>query len=169
MSKGLGDLDATVLARPSVVAQASGGLTPGPRHQVLWERHERERAWECPLREGGTQVAFSELERRFAVLPEHLGKSIAPALESDRGRSVVARANARRYLISPEVLGNLGTFGPRDLVDPYAWSSLAASAAQTLSHLALLREATDGDPSTLMMPSRLGFASIRPSTLSLSS
>ncbi len=71
----------------------------------------------------------------------------------------VLRATARRYLISPDVLGDLGTFGPQDLQDLRAWTSLATLAAQTLSHLAILRDMTGAEPPTLAVPSRLRFTS----------
>ncbi len=72
----------------------------------------------------------------------------------------VLRATARRYLISPEILGELGTCGLQDdLHDPRAWTSLAAMAAQILSDLVILRNVIGADPPTLTVPSRLRFTS----------
>lgn len=71
----------------------------------------------------------------------------------------ILRATAQRYLICPEVLGDLGSFGPQALRDPHAWTSLAAMAAQTLSHLAVLRSVAGADPPTLTVPSLLRFTS----------
>ena len=65
----------------------------------------------------------------------------------------------RRYLICPEVLGDLGTFGPEDLREPYGWTSLTAMSAQTLSELAALRQLIEAQPPTLTLPNRLRFAS----------
>ncbi len=80
----------------------------------------------------------------------------------------VLRATARRYLISPEILGELGAVGPTDLHDPRAWTSLAAMAAQILSDLATLRDVTGADPPTLTVPVS-GSRQLRPSSPSPSS
>ena len=70
----------------------------------------------------------------------------------------VLRATARRYLMAPEILEELGSFAPQDLNEFRSWTSLAASSAQTLSHLVALRKGIP-DPPTLTVPSRLRFSS----------
>lgn len=83
--------------------------------------------------------------------------------EQRRGNCVerVLRATARRYVISPEVLGKSGE-DPAAVRDRFSSSYLVAVAARTIRDVAGLREAADAAGqrlATLMLESEVRFAS----------
>ncbi len=84
--------------------------------------------------------------------------------EQRRGNCVerVLRATARRYVISPEVLGAIGE-DPAAVRDRFSSTSLVAAAARTIHDLANLREAADAAGmrlATLTLEGEVCFASV---------
>lgn len=83
--------------------------------------------------------------------------------EQRKGNCVerVLRATARRYVISPEVLGEIGE-DPAAVCDRFSSSYLVAVAARTIRDVAGLREAADAAGkrlATLTLESEVRFAS----------
>lgn len=73
------------------------------------------------------------------------------------------QATAQRYLLSPEVLGELGMIEPEQVLElgHLGWLPLAAIAAQALRDLGRLREHLGDEVPALMIPGQLRFSSPR--------
>ncbi len=67
-------------------------------------------------------------------------------------------ASAHTFLLSPDLLGDLGVVSPEGL-DRYGWPSLAILAGRTLRDLAVLRETHGDEVPALNLPTRVPFGS----------
>ncbi len=67
-------------------------------------------------------------------------------------------ASAHTFLLSPDLLGDLGVVSPEGL-DRYGWPFLAILAGRTLRDLAVLRETHGDEVPALNLPTRVRFSS----------
>ena len=85
-------------------------------------------------------------------------------VEQRRRRGCVERvmqATARRYVFSPEILGEVGNIEPEDVLGlgRFGWPPLVAIAGQTIRNLAILRDHVGDEVPALMLPAQVRFSS----------
>ena len=124
--------DVTLLRRPEDVAV----LLPPPRIKLLEELQSPDSAAGLSRRMG---IPRQKLNYHLREL-ENAGL-VELVEERKRGNCVerVLRASARRYVISPEVLGGLGG-DPREIRDHFSSSYLVSGAARAIRDVAEMRE-----------------------------
>jgi len=134
-------------------------MLPGPRLRLLEELQQPDSAAGLARRLGMQRQQLNyhlrELEKAGLVFLVE---------ERRRGNCLerVMGATARSYVISPEVLGELGA-DPREIRDHFSSSYLVAVAARTIHEVAALRGIADeaGEQlATLTLDSELCFASV---------
>ncbi len=116
-------------------------------------------------------ASASGLTRRLGLprqrLNHHIRELEAVALvrlvEQRRRRGCVERvmqATAQRYILSPEILGELGDIGPEDVLSlgRFGWPPLMAIAGQTIQSLAILRDHVGDEVPALMLPAQVRFS-----------
>jgi DNA-binding transcriptional ArsR family regulator len=125
----------TLLRRPEDVSV----LLPKPRVRLLEELQRPDSAAGLSRRLG---IPRQKLNYHLRELEE--AGLVELVEERRRGNCVerVLRASARRYVISPEVLGTLGE-DPEEIRDHFSSSYLVAVAARAIRDLAELRQLAD--------------------------
>jgi len=118
---------------------------------------------EMDLRPGGALT--TQISEDGAAFAPHLDACFLELVEERRRGNCVERvvvATARRYVISPEVLGGLGS-SVDDVRDHFSSTSLVAVAARAIRELGELRARADEQGerlATMTLESQLLFASV---------
>ncbi len=73
------------------------------------------------------------------------------------------QATARHYLLSPEILGRLGSVHPAEILSlgTLGWPTLMAATNRTMLDLAVLREELGDQVPALMRPAQVRFSAPR--------
>jgi len=143
----------SLLRRPEEVA----ALLPSPRVRLLEELQRPDSASGLSRRLG---ISRQKLNYHLRALEE--AGLVELVEERRRGNCMerVLRASARRYVISPEVLGSLAD-DTEAIRDHFSSSYLVAVAARTISDVAELRSMADGAGkklATMTLESEVRFA-----------
>ncbi len=120
------------------------------------------------LREpGSASTVASSLGLPRQRLPYHIRElervGLLKLVENRRRRGCVERvmqATARHYLVSPEILGELGSVHPADILrlGTFGWAPLMAAASRAILDLAVLREGLGDQVPALMLPAQVRFS-----------
>ena len=120
------------------------------------------------LREPGSASALaSRLRLGRQRLHYHIREledvGLLKLVENRRRRGCLERvmqATAQHYLLSPEILGEVGSLHPEDIfrLGTLGWLPLAAAASLTIRDLALLRDGLGDHVPALMLPAQVRFS-----------